>query len=1134
MKTKFLGKMTLLAFVLMVTLSFGLLSPMLLAGVSGLTSVEKTNAGYIIELTGYQSSYDIDDARNFTVNSGDSTTTTVKGYALPKATVKDWNGSLSDASGVDVTVSVKNSSGRTITPVTATDGTEFIQTGKSDTYYITYSAVKNDITTATRDITIDITAQDASFEFDSNSAQIMPTVVQAGDEIVFPMPKIALGDEEDSYVENPNIQISLEGPNNEGEVGDRTLTDKVIGDKTYKAYTVANTDAGTFTVTYQYTNNGTDIFQKYTFSVVSQRPEVTLAYSGWTNPTSIENLVLSVGQEATLPTPTVINTAQNNAAVENVYTQITIVNQTTNETFGPITDFKFTPTQDGDYRITYLTTDFTGQTYTFTIYKNNVKKTGDSITVKVVEDYSSLVTTDAETDDITIDESMSDIDKVANADYGVPSTVYLVGDEVTVNFPAIYATAGWGDYNNLKLTRQIYKRNSFQQTLENQRISSDSEETYKAYQTAPYKFTSEGEYSIRYIANYVDENGNDISGTTRQLSFSFTVKKVDAQPEIDLTLTTPNITKSARKGSTITFSAPTVSDVESTSNEVADANVKIDVTYNFTYNTDQTSDNYTATLNADNLYEIVLECPEGFEYWDSVSALNITFDATDDFNTEFTPITKTVSIVDFSSDNVAPTLTAFTDAVSDDNTVINLPTVTFEDSQTDISLVAYILKNNKVMDVINANTGRSATISGATYTPTEEGTYTVTFIATDQNNNISTISINYTADFNNGYSVTIDSISAQEYGTVIDLLDRIHVTDHGEAVDLATLNVVVVQDEITQGYLTSSVGNNTLVIQVMGDYTFPSNDRLDGEIVTLEGDITVRAWAKDANGVCDITQNGSSEITFSSSDSTNPTFTIEDESLNGKNYAYTDDTEQNRIELPWFDSVRDTGSGINFDSMKIELSYQDDSETEVFKTFTSENIDDLSFIPSRQGKINAVYSVADNMGNTYTRTFVLNVGDVTAPEIILEDDAVTCSDRVNGKLKIDLSKVSILNDSLDSDDLTITITRDGTNIDFTRDTENRNLIEIDLDTAGTYVVTFDVKDAAGNAATQVVKTFTVGSEPSNTVNTSTIWGTVLIIVSLIVLGLVIFFFVKPSKSKNTTTVKTNKKDSDKKDEKKNK
>ena len=128
MKTKLLGKMTLLAFVLMVTLSFGLLSPMLLAGVSGLISVTKTNAGYIIELTGYQSSYDLDDARNFTVDGA-----TVQGYALPKATVKDWNGSLSDASGVQVTVSVKNSSGRTITPVTATDGTQFIQTGKSDT-----------------------------------------------------------------------------------------------------------------------------------------------------------------------------------------------------------------------------------------------------------------------------------------------------------------------------------------------------------------------------------------------------------------------------------------------------------------------------------------------------------------------------------------------------------------------------------------------------------------------------------------------------------------------------------------------------------------------------------------------------------------------------------------------------------------------------------------------------------------------------------------------------------------------------------------------------------------------------------------------------------------------------------------
>ncbi len=1126
MKTKLLGKITLLAFVLMVTLSFGSISPML-ATVSAETTISSAGAtGYIIELTDYQSSYDLEDTESF---NG------IMGYKLPTPKLKNWHSSTTEDVAITETnfdVTVTNSSGREVA-VAEDNGTRFIQVGKSDRYTVTYTATnESGVVTATRNVTIDITAQDAEFEFDSNSAQILPTVVEAGDNIVFPWPKVKTGDGDDDYVTEPNIVITLEGPTkaNEGAtsaVTQRELGNQVINNVNHKTYKITENDTGTFTVTYTYNNSGTDIVKKFTFNVVSTAPEVKLAYSGWSS--SIENLTLSVGQEAVLPTPTVINTAQNNVTVSNVYTEVSIVNTTTNETYPTITDFRFTPDEDGDYRITYVTKDFTGATVSYTTLKNHVKKTGDSITIKVVDDYSSKVTvSDGNT---TIDASMSDIDAVENADYAIPTNVYLVKGEATVTFPAIYATAGWGDYDNLHLTRQIYKRNSSQQVLELQQ-KPNSSETYKPYEAAPYKFTSEGEYSIRYIAYYVDDEGKEITGTTRQLSFSFTVHDVDVEPTVDLTVTAPNVTKAARKGSTITFSAPTATSLISGTNEVADANIKLEVVYKFNFS-GGTSTEYTAELNDDNVYEINIDMPNGMEesQWDTVTSLEITFRATDDFHDGVpTEVTRTVNIVDFAGDNTAPQLTEFDASVDTSEAgVLTLPKVTFTDNSS-ISLVAYVLKGNSVMKVINASTGTTATIQGATYTPTEEGTFTITYVATDQNNNISTISVNYTVDFHNGYSVSIDNISAQQYGTVINLLDYVNVTDHGEAIDMADMTVRVVQDEVNQDYLDNgtNVPNNTLIIYVSGDFSFPSADRIDGEIVTLEGDITVRAWAKDAEGVCDYTQNGSSAITFSTSDSTNPTFTIEDESLDGSNYEFTDSTADNEIELPWFDRVIDNESGINPDSMKIELYYQDTPD-DIIHTFTSANIDSLKFTPNRQGKINAVYSVSDIIGNTYSRTFVLNIGDVTPPEIVL-NDAVTADDFVGGKLTIDLSKIDIDNDSaLDPlEDITITITRDGTDVEFSRDSENRNIIEITMDTAGTYVVTFDTEDAAGNAAQTITKTFNISAGTTAPVNSSTIWGTVLIIVALIVLGLVIFFFVKPSKSKITAPKTTVKKDDDKK------
>jgi hypothetical protein len=46
------------------------------------------------------------------------------------------------------------------------------------------------------------------------------------------------------------------------------------------------------------------------------------------------------------------------------------------------------------------------------------------------------------------------------------------------------------------------------------------------------------------------------------------------------------------------------------------------------------------------------------------------------------------------------------------------------------------------------------------------------------------------------------------------------------------------------------------------------------------------------------------------------------------------------------------------------------------------------------------------------------------------------------------------------------------------------LIQVDVNTEGSYTVTYDVSDAAGNAATQVTRTVTVTSSPIMTISSS--------------------------------------------------
>ncbi|MBQ7977504.1 MAG: hypothetical protein IJ301_02785 [Clostridia bacterium] len=1104
MKTKLFGKMTLLAFVLMVTFSFGLMSPMLLTMASGLTTITTpSQAGYIIEVTNYQSSFDIDELDDFVVG-----TTTYQGFAIPTAKI--------NGQSTEPTLIVTNSAGVTVAPLTAdsgdNSGKKFIAVSGSDTYTFTYSADNGTAKTTTRDIKVTVTANEAKFEFDSNSKQIMPTVVQAGDIITFPMPKVMVGEDE---VTGASVSIKLEGPS--GDISSQLTT--VEG---FKTYTVASTDAGTYTVTYTYNNNGTNVVEKKTFNVVTKRPDVTLAYDGYSS--AISSLSMSVGNEVTLPTPKVVNKEANNAVVDNVYTEITVENITnTSDTYEKISDFKFTPKENGNFKFTYKTVDFAGNEHSEFFFVNYVTKSGNSIEVKVVNGY-----------DVANVATMN-IEELENADYMIPTKLFKKSTDttLTVNFPAIYAEGGWGDYDNLKLTRAIYQNNSRIATLENE-TKADGTTKYTANEVVPYEFdftntTSSDNtytYTIRYEACYVDDEGNVISGTTKQLpSYTLEIVTDDDFTSPVLTVKAPSMVSTVRAGKTVTFGAPTITDLKSSdSNEVVDTRVKLEVSYYF----DGNSGDATTITAKDGIYSIEVDKPNG--YSDVFAEMNVVFKATDDINATPVEVTKTISIVDYSDDITAPQQSSidFSNIASDKDIV--LPTIEYTDDLTDIRLIAYVInEDGKVVDFINATTSgdKTASIEGATFTPNIAGKYIVTVVATDQNNNTSTFSINYDVDFNNGYSVTIESIDSQEYGNVINLLDKIHVYDNKTEVDLSTMNVKFTTKEVAQADLNVLTAND-LLVQIKGKYMTPASDRIIGEIITLDDDISVRAWAAKAAGagiICDYAQNGSAKVTFSSADTVLPTFTIENEALDNTNYEW-DSAQTNTYTLPWFKSIADNGSGVDESTMKITLTYQGDSEK--FKEITSSA--DLTFTATKQGKVNAVYSVSDNTGNVSERTFVLNIGDVTPPEIILEDDAVTAPEKAvkDGTLVIDLSKIDIeeTESSLDADDLTIVITRDGENIEYE---VKDNTITIDASIAGKYVVTFDVKDAAHNQAQQVVKTFTVASAASNTgASSSTVWGTVLIVVSLIVLGLVIFFFVKPSKtSKPTTSLKVNK-DDDKK------
>ena len=111
---------------------------------------------------------------------------------------------------------------------------------------------------------------------------------------------------------------------------------------------------------------------------------------------------------------------------------------------------------------------------------------------------------------------------------------------------------------------------------------------------------------------------------------------------------------------------------------------------------------------------------------------------------------------------------------------------------------------------------------------------------------------------------------------------------------------------------------------------------------------------------------------------------------------------------------------------------------------------------SNLGAHNTVITASDNFGGSVTDSFVITVSDVTAPVITLTGDAV-----------VSLEQATTYND----DGATASDNIDG---DITGNIVTVN--PVDVDTVGSYTVTYNVSDAAGNAATQVTRTVNITAD----------------------------------------------------------
>ena len=215
-------------------------------------------------------------------------------------------------------------------------------------------------------------------------------------------------------------------------------------------------------------------------------------------------------------------------------------------------------------------------------------------------------------------------------------------------------------------------------------------------------------------------------------------------------------------------------------------------------------------------------------------------------------------------------------------------------------------------------------------------------------------------------------------------------------------------------------------------------------------------------------------------------------------------------------------SGINLDRSSISVTTSYKSEGETHTSYDSLEGDELlngkTKTITRNGTITINYTVYDNNGNSSTKEVVIKAGDVTDPRITIvnideEDyikDTYSLSDFQDNLFKVDLTKLSFSDDSTDdSSRLTVSYS-------FSNDETSDEEIEAEYQTAeeiayeitetGTYTFTVTVTDESGNFTPREF-TFTVTDEEVDPTLTYQIIGTVLIVISVLVLAGVIIYFV---------------------------
>ena len=1021
----------------------------------------------------------------------------------------------------------------------------------SGTYVATYAVTANGIATKTDfDIEISYVSADVSLSLPANSADIVPSKVSTkkadGTATTIKFPTAILEDGKGNIV-NPTdagITVSILTPtvNKSGvNVNWNSATSTLTIDKD----NIGTGESAVYKVKYE-AKKGNKIVASKVVEITAQEGYVAPSYKysyDASKPTTAD-----IGVEKILPG--VEATTDNDESVS-VYYEIQVEH---NGTTYKATDanakvlkinekgqYVFTANDEGKFVVKYTIKDFTGKAPTTQTTSYTISDVKDRTAPKPLVTLPYEITEIPELDALeALQDVQMDTDIVILPIYATDDANGFVEDNLTIyrqivdstNSQVLFDESKFGEGTGTQNKALVFNPSP---TLSPKTVWINGEEktiaTNQMQKVEEYEDNALSLQPGKYIVKYVAKD--KLSGTQAVNSnYSFEVVASSAYnpgtaaPKVSFATATA-LPSSTYAGEEIKFNAPTA--VQETVGNFSDSRLTTFVAYQLFDGTDWTtpvrydSADSWISLN-EKQTEYTLQIPEDLGAY---TAIKVIAKSTNDAGNTGEAV-KEIKFIG-TGDEQATTITSVdvtnsqTGKVGENTT---LPTVKYADDMVRYVNVDVLIESEDGTEYYAQNlvysydyTNGTVEVKDAYFVPETEGSYKVTYISTDANNNKTVVVFDLEVAANEAFfeahfinaPATINGGNA-EVGERVDL-PAIEAYVSTEVLAADPYKLVV---EGPAGYETDSetfikfnkVGDYTIQFVTDVKYAEAFNGNAIGDLFETIKTKKYTVTVKDTKGpqVANIQEMEDAFYQINKEGSIQKGSTLKAPSIPLP--------EASDIDLA-NSTLAVTSGGITYDTFKLDA--------DGIKRLT-----DTGVTFTKDGVYKFIYTLKDANGNsTLLDTYTIDVGDVEPPVLEVKEGVVSKTYAKTATVKVDMSKITA-EDNIDGEELIykandnkyklktstgtlkITVKNTTTAETFTSTVNyDRNNLAFEFNnlTAGEYVLQVSLTDSSSKEATNSDIKFTVTDTAATAVTGEEILGVVLIVVSVLMLGGVVTYFV---------------------------